>query len=439
MITLTGNFCKDCKIFTDNIETGALALVQSILDHPAFQDAQVRIMPDVHAGKGITIGFSAPLGTYVNPNHVGVDIGCTVSCMELSAPIPESGYGKFEHRVAETIPTGFHIWDKEVIDRQELFDFLHQEYQRVMQDFPEMVHPIDSLDETFITRFLQRIGMNAETFYRSLPSLGGGNHFLEYGETVDGKAFFTAHCGSRNLGVKVCNYWVRQGKVTNPPLYDQKLRETIEAVKRHCPDRTQWHRLIEEAKQQRHEEERIREYLSGEALKGYLSDMVLTQAYAQFNHQMIHRYVGQILEELFGIHPVDLIVSTHNYIDFRDHPMLRKGAIRAYDQERCIIPFNMRDGLAICRGKSNPDWNYTAPHGAGRLLSRTEAKKQLRLEEFQDTMSGVYSTTICPGTLDESPMAYKPMDEIVRLIEPTVEILYFVRPRINIKATEPEA
>lgn len=438
MKQLQGKYCQDCKIFTDNIEEEAVALVQSMLEQPAFADSHIRIMPDVHMGKGITIGFSAPLGKYVNPNHVGVDIGCTVSTMELSTVVPAECYAEFERMVGEVIPTGHRINDHEVINRDEFFAFLNEEYKQVMSDFPEMINPVEVINEEFVSRFLMRIGMNTEMFYRSLPSLGGGNHFLEYGETEGGRGFFTVHCGSRNLGVKVCNYWARKAKDSCSKISEKDHYRIIEEIKASCPDRTQWQRLIQEAKVRVREEEYLADYLSGAYLKGYLSDMVITQAYARFNHIMIHRQVSQILQEHFGISVVNEIYTTHNYIDFKDHPMLRKGAIRAYADELCIIPFNMRDGLAICRGKSNPDWNFTAPHGAGRILSRTAAKMQLKMEEFEKTMTNVYSTTVCEGTLDESPMAYKPMDEIVRLIEPTVEILYFVRPKINIKATDAE-
>lgn len=438
MRQMQGKYCQDCKVFTDNVEKEAIDLVQSMLEHPAFEGSHIRIMPDVHMGKGITIGFSAPLGKFVNPNHVGVDIGCTVSTMELSTVIPTERYAEFERMVGETIPTGFHLNDREVIDRDEFYEFLNKEYLQVMRDFPEMILPVEEIDKEFISRFLLRIGMNPEIFYRSLPSLGGGNHFLEYGETDDKRGFFTAHCGSRGLGVKVCNYWARKAKATCTKISKEDHQRVVEEVKATCPDKTQWERLIGEAQQRLHEEEYLEEYLSGEYLKGYLSDMVITQAYARFSHIMIHRLVRGILQEHFGIEVVNEIYTTHNYIDFKDHPMLRKGAIRAYENELCIIPFNMRDGLAICRGKSNPDWNYTAPHGAGRILSRTAAKMQLKLEDFKATMTNVYSTTVCSGTIDESPMAYKPMEEIVRLIEPTVEILYFVVPKINIKATDEE-
>ena len=487
MIELKGKYCTDCKIFTDNVEEEAVELIQSLLDQRPFEGAHVRIMPDVHMGKGITIGFSAPLGKYVNPNHVGVDIGCTVSTMELDNVVPEERYAEFESLVSAAIPTGFHINESEVIDRNDFFAFLNAEYKQVMNDFPEMVCPVDTIDDTFIKKFLMRIGMDTNdfvkpneqsqtclsfamartfvqvraeakqawllpnaaeslkenrtyknTFYRSLPSLGGGNHFLEYGETDDGRGFFTAHCGSRNLGVKVCSYWLRKANEHNRAVSAEENQRIVEAVKASCKDRTQCGRLIAEAAAKLREDSFIPDYLTGGYLKGYLSDMVITQAYARYNHIMIHQKVKHILQESFGIHTVNEIYTTHNYIDFKDHPMLRKGAIRAYKDELCIIPFNMRDGLAICRGKSNEDWNYTAPHGAGRILSRTAAKKQLKLEDFRNSMKEVYSTTVCTGTIDESPMAYKPMDEIVRLIEPTVDILYFVRPKINIKATDEE-
>ena len=438
MLQLHGKYCQDCKIFTDNVEDEAVELVQSMLDQPAFEGQHVRIMPDVHLGKGITIGFSAPLGKYGNPNHVGVDIGCTVSTMELSSVVPFERYAELERYVVEAIPTGHRINDREVINREDFYSFLNNEYQNVMHEFPGMIHPVEFLDEDFISHFLLRIGMDREMFYRSLPSLGGGNHFLEYGETNDGRGFFTVHCGSRNLGVKVCNYWARKAKGSCTEIPNNDRRRIVAEVKASCTDRTQWQRLIQEAKMCVREEEYLADYLSGTYLKGYLSDMVIAQSYARYNHIVMHRRISSILRDSFGIEVVHEIYTTHNYIDFKDHPMLRKGAIRAYADELCIIPFNMRDGLAICRGKSNPDWNYTAPQRAGRILSRTAAKMQLKMEEFRKTMTDVYSTTVCEGTLDESPMAYKPMEGIVRLVEPTVEILFFVRPKINIKATDGE-
>ena len=178
MLQLHGKYCQDCKIFTDNVEDEAVELVQSMLDQPAFEGQHVRIMPDVHLGKGITIGFSAPLGKYVNPNHVGVDIGCTVSTMELSSVVPFERYAELERCVVEAIPTGHRINDREVINREDFYSFLNAEYQKVMSDFPGMINPVKVIDEEFISHFLLRIGMNREMFYRSLPSLGGGNHFL---------------------------------------------------------------------------------------------------------------------------------------------------------------------------------------------------------------------------------------------------------------------
>lgn len=253
---------------------------------------------------------------------------------------------------------------------------------------------------------------------------------MEYGETDDGRAFFTVHCGSRNFGLKVCKYWVKIA--TNP---DKSLKkEVVERIKASEPDKSKWQELIKNTM----EELKTRNpngFLSGENLKGYLSDMVIATAYASFNHEMIVEKVKEILQKMCRIKEIDRIVSVHNYIDFSDH-ILRKGAIRSYKGERMIIPFNMRDGIAICEGKSNDDWNCTAPHGAGRIMSRSAAKNRISMEEFKASMEGIYSTTVCEATIDESPMAYKPMEEILQNIEPTAEVLFFIKPKINIKAAE---
>jgi RNA-splicing ligase RtcB len=254
---------------------------------------------------------------------------------------------------------------------------------------------------------------------------------MEYGTSGD-KGFFTVHCGSRNFGLKVFNYWNKISNATK--VSKETLKEISAMVKEKYPnDKTSWKARIDEEVENL-KKHKANGYVYGEDLKGYLSDMVIAQAYAAFNHKMI---VSTLEPELMkaGIKVVDRIFTTHNYIDFTDH-IIRKGAINAADGNVVIIPFNMRDGIAICRGKGNEDWNCTAPHGAGRIMSRSKAKKMISLDEFKSSMEGIYSTSICNGTLDESPMVYKDMNEIVELIEPTVDILYFIKPRINIKATD---
>lgn len=215
---------------------------------------------------------------------------------------------------------------------------------------------------------------------------------------------------------------------------DPDLKEGIEEIKRKCKDKSKLESLIKEYTDSQRESKPIG-YLYGEGMKGYLTDVFFCQAYAEWNHKCIGDAISDIMRKKGYGKVIDTISTIHNYISPRDH-IIRKGSIAAYEGERLIIPFNMRDGLAICEGKSNPDWNYSAPHGAGRIMSRSKAKENVDLEEFKETMKGIYSTSICSGTLDESPMVYKPMEEIIRNIEPTAKILYFIKPCINIKATD---
>jgi RNA-splicing ligase RtcB len=433
MRDIIGKYCKDCKIFTDNVEDEALSLIYDICNHPVFDGAKIRIMPDTHAGKGIVIGFSCPITEGVSPAHVGCDIGCSMTTIVLSGLIPEDKYAWFEHRVKTLIPTGFNLRPGGLSrsDEKLFYAFLTNEYNKARSAWPEMIPEVGRIDEKFVANLLSRVEMDAKVFYKSLGTLGGGNHFMEYGTSGD-KGFFTVHCGSRNFGLKVFNYWNKISNATK--VSKETLKEISAMVKEKYPnDKTSWKARIDEEVENL-KKHKANGYVYGEDLKGYLSDMVIAQAYAAFNHKMI---VSTLEPELMkaGIKVVDRIFTTHNYIDFTDH-IIRKGAINAAEGNVVIIPFNMRDGIAICRGKGNEDWNCTAPHGAGRIMSRSKAKKMISLDEFKSSMEGIYSTSICNGTLDESPMVYKDMNEIVELIEPTVDILYFIKPRINIKATD---
>lgn len=433
MEELFGKYSKDCKIFAETIESEARAQVYGMLESPAFKDIKVRMMPDMHAGKNCCIGTSYPIGNFVDPNHVGVDIGCRMTAIELSKPVNTDDYVLFEHRIRELIPTGFDIHKKAVFNEKEFYKFLNKEYNKARSSWPEMIEDVGRIDEKYITSLCKRVNMDLGTFYKSIATCGSGNHYMEYGETNDGRAFFTVHCGSRNFGVKVCNYWAKIAKRTPRTSSLYNVDEEIKKIKATVTDRKLWHGLIEEAKEKA-KTINPQGYLSGDNLKGYLSDMVIATAYAAYNHHMIMELIKKILLK-FGIKEIDRIESVHNYIDFNDH-ILRKGAIRAYVGERMIIPFNMRDGVAICEGKSNDDWNCTAPHGAGRIMSRAAARKNVDVKEFEKSMEGIYSTCVGKGTLDESPMVYKPMDEILRLIEPTAKVLFLIKPKINIKAKD---
>lgn len=396
MLEIKGKYCKDCKIFTDNIEQEALSMVYHFLDHPMFEGSKIRIMPDVHAGKDIVVGFTVPFTDHVNPDHVGGDIGCSVSTVITDLKVNEADYAAIERIIRENVKFGMTIHQKSVYDTRQLYKHLLTKLAEARQQWPEMVGNTD-VSEKGITAFLKRIDMNEHMFYHSIGTVGGGNHFVEVGVTPEGNYAFTAHCGSRNLGQKVWKYWKQEsGKQTGV----------------------------------------TNGFLVGDAMKGYITDMVVAQAYAEFNHQVIDHLVLESIVASSGqkANIVERIYTTHNYIDF-SMKMLRNGAVAAPKGRKLVIPFNMRDGLIICHGKGNDDWNQSAPHGAGRLLSRSDAKELIDLEEYRESMKGIYSTSVGTGTIDESPMAYKDPKEILKLIADTVEVDYFIRPVINMKAT----
>ena len=361
-----------------------------------FEESKIRIMPDVHAGKDIVVGFTVPFTDHVNPDHVGGDIGCSVSTAITDLPVNEADYPAIEKTIRENVKFGMTIHEKSVYDVKQLYKHLQTRLGEARQQWPDMVNNMD-VTEKGITAFLKRIDMSEHMFYHSIGTVGGGNHFVEVGVTPEGNYAFTAHCGSRNLGQKVWKYW------------------KLEACK-----------LADSAKG----------YLTGEAMRGYITDMVISQAYAEYNHMVIDHLVMEAIVSSSGKKAAitEQIYTTHNYIDF-GMKMLRKGAVAAPEGKKLVIPFNMRDGLIICRGKGNEDWNQSAPHGSGRLMSRAMAKELIDLDEYKEAMKGIYSTSVGTGTIDESPMAYKDPKEILQLIADTVEVEYFIKPVINMKAT----
>lgn len=385
------------EIFTENIEERALEWVRGLCDHPAMEKVAVVQMPDVHAGNNCNVGTAYTIGMYVNPDHVGVDIGCTISMHRLSSTVNSEDFPLLDHRIREAIPTGTDICQKHSLSEKDLFRFLNSQYQTARSSAPDLINDMPRIDARFINDFCRRIKLQEGGFYKSLGTLGSGNHFIEYGvDTESGEGWLTIHCGSRNLGVKVANHW----------------RNIAQNPKR----------------------ARYIGYLWGDALRGYLSDMIIAQSYALYNHQIICDRIFAILKKLCKAKCMESIFTTHNYISVTDGlPMLRKGAIDASQGRKVAIPFNMRDGIAICIGKGNSQWLNTAPHGAGRIMSRAQAKKQISMNEFENAMTGIYSSSVCTGTLDESPMAYKPTEEILELIRPTVEVVAMIKPKLNIK------
>lgn len=391
---------QDVKIFGDILEDEALAQIQRLADFKPYQDSHIRIMPDVHAGKGCTIGTTMYITEAVTPNLVGVDIGCGMFVVPLGKV--EIDLAKFDEVVNQYIPSGHNIH----------------------------ATPIQEIPLLYDLKCLPVIDVNKANC--ALGSLGGGNHFIELNEDDRGRKYLVIHSGSRNLGVRVCQYY-------------QKIAESL--CSRGFVDKDEIiQRLKAEGRANEIQSELARikppsvpdglAYITGEVKDNYLYDMQIVQAYARTNREvMVHIIFSELgLKTKVPIRPFHTV---HNYIDFSTSGIiLRKGSVRANQGEQLIIPMNMRDGSLICVGKGNPDWNYSAPHGAGRLMSRKKAKESLSVNQFVEEMSQVYSSSVCEATLDEAPMAYKPMQAIIDAIQDTVEIKKIIRPIYNFKAKE---
>lgn len=396
MFELDGKY-GTAKVFTDDVDQKAIAQVIDLLNQPYAAGSKIRMMPDIHAGAGCTIGTTMTITDRVCPNLVGVDIGCGMYVVRISGSIdPE----RLDTVIRRSVPAGFAIHPEES-QYARLFDFGN----------------LRCKDHVDVARAKRSIG-----------TLGGGNHFIEADRDDAGNTYIVVHSGSRHLGVEVANYYQNAGFERMQAATKGELSETISMLKNEGR-----HSEIEEAclafKQNRRKISKELAYVDGELLQNYLKDMVFVQLFASVNRQAI---MGTILAGM-NLDAEEAFETIHNYVDMSDG-ILRKGAVSAKLGERLIIPMNMRDGSLICVGKGNEDWNCSAPHGAGRLFSRSEAKERFSVDEFRDQMNGIYSTSIGQGTLDECPMAYKSMQSIVDNIGPTVEIWDVIRPLYNFKA-----
>ncbi len=391
---------SDLQIFTENIEPAAVNQIYTLLAQPPFADAKVRIMPDVHYGSGCVVGFTSTMQDAVIPNVIGVDIGCGMRSVELGQA--EFDLKELDDFIRKNVPCG---------------SMTHKKIDGSATGMIQRLHCFSELKD-----MLRLEG--------SLGTLGGGNHFIEVDADAEGNRYLVVHSGSRNLGLQVAKIYQRlaietckgaalpereqliadlkkAGRVADIPQALQKLTEKYAAKSKVPADFC---------------------YLDGANMQDYMHDMRICQEFALRNREKI---AGNILRFL-GLQRAPAFETVHNYID--DANVIRKGAISARKGEKVIIPMNMRDGCLICEGLGNPDWNYSAPHGAGRLLRRSEVKELVSVEEYKQAMQGIYSTTVNESTLDESPMAYKDAEEIKRLIAPTVRILNIVKPIYNFKA-----
>lgn len=396
---------KDLKIFTDNIDDKAVEQINLLLEQDAFKDSKIRIMPDVHAGKGCVIGFTGDLGLKVIPNIVGVDIGCGMFCANLGKI--DIDYKVLDDFINSNIPSGMNVNDKKLVD----FDLTRLKCFKSLK--------------------------NLEWVENSLGSLGGGNHFIEIDESDDGEKYLVIHTGSRNLGVQVADFYQDLAdKLVNHDLegYYKKRDEILTTYKELGKEREIETALKELKKELEVSKEVIPyelAYLEDNNREDYLHDMKICQEFAVLNRLTIAKRIA----EYMGWNIDNYFESVHNYISFDDN-IVRKGSISAKLGERVIIPINMRDGCIVGTGLGNEDWNYSAPHGAGRVMSRMEALKNINLDEYKESMKDIYTTSVNEGTKDEAPFVYKSLEEILEHIIPTVKVDKIIKPKYNFKASE---
>lgn len=391
------------KIFAKTVEEEALKQIGNLCDQEFASGSKIRIMPDVHAGAGCTIGTTMTITDKVVPNLVGVDIGCGVLSYEL-----EESYISFtdlDKVIEDSIPIGFSIREHPWHDFGDKAPFLR------------VVGKLDNL------KIKDKV--NKERAIKSLGTLGGGNHFIEVNRGLEGNLFLTVHSGSRYLGKQVADYY--QGLAVEQLEDIATLKQEFIKRMRLQGRESEIQAGLEKIKPKVVDKDLA--YLEGRNLDNYLYDMGIVQEYADVNR----RLMLQVIIDALGLTVKSEVESVHNYIDLASN-ILRKGAISAKKGERVLIPFNMRDGVLLGVGKGNADWNYSAPHGAGRLMSRKAAREALELVDFKEQMVGIWSPTVGESTLEESPMVYKPMDEIVEALSDTVEIVGIMRPLYNYKA-----
>lgn len=367
-IEITGKY-NTAKVFNPDIDEASYGQIERIMNRKIFEKSKFRFMPDVHFGKGATIGTTMTVHDKIVPSFIGVDIGCGVNVTELAISKEEASQESFlrdfDREVRRVVPLGFKR---------------HRDHQPA---------PMVNHEDFIVSKQLER-----DTFYESIGTLGGGNHFISLEATDDGTVYLIIHSGSRNPGFTVANIYQDKADQQNPA----------------------------DSKGEGH--------LEGQLFEDYLHDLKLAQAYASQNR---HAMADNILEAT-GIEQRDRFESVHNYIAVEEM-IARKGAISAYEGEKLIIPFNSRDGSVIAEGKGNEDWNFSAPHGAGRTMSRTQAKKQIDFKDYQKMMSDVYSSSVNRGTLDEAPTAYNSQEEILALAEDTIKNVQYIRPIYNLKAS----
>ena len=398
MIEIRGKY-NEAKIFTDVADSASIAQVQKLCDQEFAAGSRIRLMPDIHAGAGCTIGTTMTITDKVVPNLVGVDIGCGMETIRIREKRLE--LQKLDRLIREKIPSGFSIREK-----------AHRYFSQI------------NLNELCCARHADLL--RAE---KSIGTLGGGNHFIEADRDDEGNLYIVVHSGSRHLGVEVAGYYQEAGYRMLNRADDASAEALIARMKAEGRKKEIQKELKKLKNQKRTSIPKALAYVSGELFEQYIHDMKIVQHFAMLNRQAM-------MDEIVGgmkLHVEEQFATIHNYID-TDAMILRKGAVSARAGERLLIPINMRDGSLLCVGRGNEDWNCSAPHGAGRLMSRADARQSFTVSEFKKQMAGIYTTSVSRATLDECPMAYKGMQDILDNIGPTAEVVKIIRPIYNFKA-----
>ena len=400
MIEVVGQY-NTAVCYTGELEKAAAGQIRAVCDQPAFADCKIRIMPDVHAGMGCTIGTTMTITDKIVPGMVGVDIGCGMETVRIVEK--EIDFAKLDALIRSQIPCG-----------------------REVRKDPHRLN--DRIDLTLL-RCSPYVDLNRAR--KSIGTLGGGNHFIEVDRGEKGDLFIVVHSGSRHIGNEVAKYYQEEGRRA----FWGGARHQVDALVAQLKSQGRFQEIQPTINRLRSEHKidipKDLAYVEGRLYDDYIHDMKIIQHFAALNRKAM---MDVILSGM-GLTAVEQFTTIHNYID-TDHRILRKGAVAAYQGQKLLIPINMRDGSLICIGKGNPDWNCSAPHGAGRLMSRKEAFHRLDLEEYRKQMEGIYTTCVDRATLDEAPMAYKGIDEIISHIGPTADILERITPVYNFKAAE---
>ena len=400
MFEVKGKYAS-AKIFAEIAEESAVAQILTLCNQPVSEGAKIRIMPDVHTGAGCTIGTTMTVTDTAIPNLVGVDIGCGMETVKLKETHIE--LQKLDKLIYSKIPSGFSV-------RETPHRFAEQ-FTREALYCTEQIHA---------RRLMQSIG-----------TLGGGNHFIEADQGEDGSIYLVIHSGSRHLGVEVAKYYQEEAYRQLNHTSKDDIQALISKLKAESKEKQIQKELKKLKNSKQTDVPKHLAYTAGTLFEQYIHDMKLTQMFAMLNRKAM---MDELIRGM-GLHIAEQFTTIHNYID-TDYMILRKGAVSARRGEKLLIPMNMRDGSLICTGKGNDDWNQSAPHGAGRLMSRSAAKASFTVSEFKKQMSGIYTTSVSSGTLDECPMAYKPMEAITSCIGETVTIDEVIRPIYNFKAGE---